>query len=181
MSGIIGGAGSKSGIIIPKVPTFFAYKTGNTTSVEQGADSAGAQTIVAYEATSIDTHSGFTTGTSAKYTIPAGQGGFWKFSVKVMFSGGDSNFRGYQIMLYSGSTLLDENAQRFSDNDIGVPAGQINCIADVAAGSEIQVKCQTNTVNNVRPTIGYSFYAAGNTHMNNAQQRATTFNGFKLQ
>jgi len=184
MSGIVGSAGSKSGIVMPKVPTFFAYKNAYQGSIHEQNTSGSGYSIVAFESTTIDSHSKFTTGASSKYTIPAGHGGYWQFHVGVLVGSSDSDFKGYQLMLYGGSsaaTFLGEDGSRYAGNDIGKARGNLTCIANVAAGDEIQVRIQTNTVSNNDSTVWQSVYSGIGSHMNAAHNRGSIFSGFKLE
>ena len=113
--------------------------------------------------------------------LPTGQGGIWLFNVGVLLgSATDSIIRGYQLMLFNGSTFLEEDAQRYAGNDVAVVRGKLSTIASVSAGDVLEVRVQSNTTTNANTTAHASFYNIPHQHMNNVVDRSTIFNGTKL-
>ena len=159
---------------------FSAYMTSDQANLsEQNADGQPSYTVIQFNAELFDTHSGFNTSTY-KYTIPAGQAGIWAFNVGVMVFKADTVLRGYQCSLFNGSTLIEEDAQRYAGNDIALARAKISAVTSCAAGNVIEVRMQTNTTTNARPTAYTDFYSAGNSHMNNLADRGSIFNGYKI-
>ena len=166
-----------------KACAFFAYLATKQTGLHEQATSATGYSIIQFSNTTFDTHSGFQTsgGNQYKYVIPSGQGGIWLFNVGVLIgSATDSIIRGYQVMLFNGSTALEEDAQRYAGNDIAVVRGKLSTIASVSAGDVIEVRVQTNTTTNAAPSAHTDFYDVPMSHMNDVGNRGTIFNGTKL-
>ncbi len=171
-----------SGVTFPAC-AFSAYLATTQTGLHEQATSATGYSVIQFMNTTLDTHSGFQTSgvNQYKYVIPTGQGGIWLFNVGVLIgSATDSIIRGYQLMLFNGSTFLEEDAQRYAANDVAVVRGKLSTIASVSAGDVIEVRVQTNTTTNASPSAHASFYNIPHQHMNNVVDRSTIFNGTKL-
>ena len=159
---------------------FSAYMTADQADIsEDNASGASSYSVIQFNGTLFDTHSGFNTSTY-KYTIPTGQAGIWAFNVGVMIYKTDSVLRGYQCSLFNGSTLIEEDAQRYAGNDIALARPKISAVTSCNAGDVIEVRMQTNTTTNDKPTAYTDFYSAGNSHMNNNADRGSIFNGYKI-
>jgi len=180
VTGMTGELGSEVG---HRACGFFAYLATKQTGLHEQVTSATGYSIIQFSNTTFDTHSGFQTsgGNQYKYVIPTGQGGIWLFNVGVLIgSDTDSIIRGYQVMLFNGSTALEEDSQRYGGNDIAVVRGKLSTIASVSAGDVIEVRVQTNTTTNAALAAHTDFFSIPMVHMNNVPNRGTIFNGTKL-